>query len=53
MPGYHLSKRHWNAVEVGWLPEQMVLDLIEDSYDLVGAAMPRATRARLGWTGEP
>jgi len=53
VPGYHLNKRHWNTVEVGWLPEQMVLDLIEDSYDLVVAAMPRATRARLGWTGEP
>jgi len=36
LPGYHLNKRHWNTVIVdGSLPEQMVKDLIEDSYDLV------------------
>ena len=35
-PGYHLNKRHWNTVTVdGALPDQMVRDMIEDSYDLV------------------
>jgi predicted DNA-binding protein (MmcQ/YjbR family) len=29
----------------------MVRDMIEDSYDLVVAALPRATRDALGWTG--
>ena len=47
--GYHLNKRHWNTVEVDGLPEGMVLDMIEDSYDLVVAALPRATREKLGW----
>jgi predicted DNA-binding protein (MmcQ/YjbR family) len=36
IPGYHLNKRHWNTVILdGSLPEQMVRDMIEDSYDLV------------------
>jgi predicted DNA-binding protein (MmcQ/YjbR family) len=49
-PGYHLNKRHWNTVTLdGSLPDDSVIDMIEDSYDLVVAALPRATRARLGW----
>ncbi|HUA43951.1 MAG TPA: MmcQ/YjbR family DNA-binding protein [Solirubrobacteraceae bacterium] len=36
LPGYHLNKRHWNTVIIdGSLSDQMVRDLIEDSYDLV------------------
>lgn len=47
-PGYHLNKRHWNTVVLdSSLPRQMVLDMIEDSYDLVVASLPRAQRAEL------
>jgi len=50
-PGYHLNKRHWNTVLCdGSLPDEMVRDMVEDSYDLIVAAMPRAVRERLGWT---
>ena len=49
VPGYHLNKRHWNTVSVDGLAEAMVLDMIEDSYDLVVSALPRRTRERLGW----
>jgi len=54
-PGYHLNKRHWNTVTCdGSLPDAMVLDMLEDSYDLVVSGLPRATRERLGWApGEP
>ena len=49
-PGYHLNKRHWNTVLCdGSLPDQMVRDMVEDSYDLIVAAMPAAVRERLGW----
>ncbi len=49
-PGYHLNKRHWNTVLCdGSLPDAMVHDMVEDSYDLIVAAMPRAVRERLGW----
>ena len=49
-PGYHLNKRHWNTVEVdGSLPDQLVLDMVEDSYDLVMAGLPKRVQATLGW----
>jgi predicted DNA-binding protein (MmcQ/YjbR family) len=49
-PGYHLNKRHWNTVLLdGSVPDVMVRDMVEDSYDLIVAAMPRAVRERLGW----
>ena len=42
-PGYHLNKRHWNTITLdGSLPDQLVRDLIEDSYDLVVSALPAA-----------
>jgi predicted DNA-binding protein (MmcQ/YjbR family) len=44
-PGYHLNKRHWNTITLdGSLPDQMVTDLLGDSYDLVVASLPRAHR---------
>ena len=49
-PGYHLNKRHWNTVLCdGSLPAAMVRDMVEDSYDLIVAAMPAVVRERLGW----
>ncbi len=49
-PGYHLNKRHWNTITLdGSLPDQLVRDLIEDSYDLVVSALPRRVREELGW----
>jgi predicted DNA-binding protein (MmcQ/YjbR family) len=50
-PGYHLNKRHWNTVTLdGELADAMVRDMVEDSYDLVVAALPRRAREALGWT---
>ncbi|MFF4584002.1 MmcQ/YjbR family DNA-binding protein [Streptomyces sp. NPDC001388] len=47
-PGYHMNKRHWNTVTAdGGLPDRLVRELIEDSYDLVVAGLPRAERLRL------
>jgi predicted DNA-binding protein (MmcQ/YjbR family) len=44
-PGYHLNKRHWNTITLdGSLPDETVLQLLEDSYDLVVAGLPRAKR---------
>jgi predicted DNA-binding protein (MmcQ/YjbR family) len=51
VPGYHLNKRHWNTVLCdGSLPDQMVLDMLEDSYDLVVEGLPRRVREALGWS---
>ncbi|HTX46397.1 MAG TPA: MmcQ/YjbR family DNA-binding protein [Solirubrobacteraceae bacterium] len=49
-PGYHLNKRHWNTVTIGGsLPDQMISDMIEDSYDLVVSTLPERLRRALGW----
>lgn len=51
-PGWHMNKRHWNTVTLdGSMPDETILALIEDSYDLVVAAMSRAKREALGWDG--
>ncbi|MCI3930611.1 MmcQ/YjbR family DNA-binding protein [Streptomyces sp. AN091965] len=48
VPGWHMNKRHWNTVTADAdLPDQLVRELIEDSYDLVVAGLPRAERLRL------
>ena len=48
-PGYHLNKRHWNTITLdGSLSDQLVGDLIEDSYDLVVSALPKRVRDQLG-----
>ncbi|MEV8564649.1 MmcQ/YjbR family DNA-binding protein [Streptomyces sp. NPDC051322] len=47
VPGWHLNKRHWNTVTVGLLPDRQVRELIEDSYDLVVAGLPKGERLRL------
>jgi predicted DNA-binding protein (MmcQ/YjbR family) len=53
LPGNHLNKRHWNTVIIdGSLSEQMIKDLIEDSYDLVVSRLPTSRRAALGSTGD-
>jgi predicted DNA-binding protein (MmcQ/YjbR family) len=42
VPGYHLNKRHWVTVTLGQdAPDELVAQLVEDSYDLV---KPRAVR---------
>jgi predicted DNA-binding protein (MmcQ/YjbR family) len=53
-PGYHLNKRHWNTVVLdGSLPEQMIADMVEDSYDLVVSKLSRARQRALLWRGAP
>ena len=54
-PGYHLNKRHWNTVELdGTLDDRFVRDMIEDSYDLVVAGLPKRVQRELDWpTGGP
>ena len=50
--GWHLNKRHWNTVLLdGSVPDRLVREMIEDSYDLVAARLPRAERLALDWPG--
>lgn len=49
LPGYHMSKLHWNTVlpEAG-LPDNLLQQWIDDSYSLVVANLPKATRLKFG-----
>ncbi|AUS81799.1 DNA-binding protein [Actinoalloteichus sp. AHMU CJ021] len=47
IPGYHMNKRHWITVDLAHaLPDDLLDELVEDSHDLVVAALP--VRARPG-----
>lgn len=47
-PGHHLNKRHWNTVVLdGSVPDDELLELIDHSYELVVARLPRSRRAEL------
>jgi predicted DNA-binding protein (MmcQ/YjbR family) len=48
VPGWHMNKRHWNTVTAdGPLPDALLHELIDDSYNLVVAGLPRSERLRL------
>ncbi|WP_461173815.1 MmcQ/YjbR family DNA-binding protein [Arthrobacter sp. Z1-9] len=47
---WHMNKTHWNGVRLdGALPDDMVRDMVEDSYDLVVAGLSRKQQEQLGW----
>ena len=47
-PGYHLNKEHWNTLALdGSLPEALVEDLVEHSFECVAAGLKRAERQAL------
>ena len=49
-PGYHLNKRHWNTVTIdGSIPDGLIVDMVEDSYDLVVSQLSKARQGALGW----
>jgi predicted DNA-binding protein (MmcQ/YjbR family) len=53
IPGYHLNKRHWNTVIIdGSMPDEAIVDMIEDSYDVVVSKLPEASRRAVGWRGD-
>ena len=44
-PGYHLNKKHWVTVQLdGSLPDGLLEELIEDSYDLIVDKLPARDR---------
>ena len=45
IPGYHMNKKHWNTLNLGGrLPTALVRELIEHSYQLVVASLPKKVR---------
>jgi predicted DNA-binding protein (MmcQ/YjbR family) len=46
--GYHMNKKHWNTLTLdGSIPEKQVLDMVDDSYDLVVKKLKKADKERL------
>jgi len=48
LPGYHMSKKHWNTVQVdGSIKDEILLGWIDDSYNLVVKGLPKKVRDQL------
>ena len=47
LPGYHMSKKHWNTVE--YIPQEisweLMKELIDHSYELVLGSVPKKLRS--------
>jgi predicted DNA-binding protein (MmcQ/YjbR family) len=44
-PGYHMNKKHWNTIELsGGIPDAELRAMIDHSYDLVVASLPKKRR---------
>jgi predicted DNA-binding protein (MmcQ/YjbR family) len=47
-PGYHMNKKHWNTIVMdGSIPDSLLREWIDHSYDLVVAGLPRKLREQL------
>lgn len=44
--GWHMSKKHWNSLYIykGELKPQLIVELIDHSYDMVIKSLPRKIR---------
>lgn len=43
IPGYHMNKKHWNTVNIdGSIPNDLVYQWIDDSYNLIVEKLPRS-----------
>jgi predicted DNA-binding protein (MmcQ/YjbR family) len=48
LPGYHMSKKHWNTVVVdGTVSDKTLLQWVLDSYHLVYEGLPKRIKAEL------
>ncbi len=48
IPGYHLSKKHWNTVILdGSLPNALIISMISHSYDLVFKSLPEKIKKQI------
>lgn len=48
MPGWHMSKLHWNTVMIeANLPPKLITELIDHSYDLIVAGLTKKIKEEL------
>jgi predicted DNA-binding protein (MmcQ/YjbR family) len=47
-PGFHMNKSHWNTIVYNMdLPDKLLLELVQHSYDLVVSSLPKKTQREL------
>lgn len=48
--GFHMSKKHWNTITIeGNLSNELIIELIDHSYDLVVKGMTKKKQTELGF----
>ncbi len=48
LPGYHMSKKHWNTVLLDdSIPDKLIYNWIDDSYQLIVDSLPKKVRMEL------
>lgn len=48
LPGYHMNKKHWITVMMdGSIPDKLICQWIDNSYNLVSATLPKKDQATL------
>jgi predicted DNA-binding protein (MmcQ/YjbR family) len=46
--GYHMNKKTWNSVSViGNVPDKLILELVDHSYDLILTSLPKKVQAEI------
>lgn len=53
IPGYHMNKKHWNTLQFdGSLPPALIAELIDHSYELVVASLPKKMQNQINKEGD-
>lgn len=48
VPGYYMNKEHWNSLYLeGSVPDDVLRDMIDRSYRLILAALPKKTQKEI------
>ena len=47
IPGYHLSKVHWNTIFLEQVPPKLITELTDHSYDLVVSKLTKKSKIEL------
>ena len=47
IPGYHMSKTHWNTLLLHGIPPKLIVELINHSYDLIVSKMTKKMKEEL------
>jgi predicted DNA-binding protein (MmcQ/YjbR family) len=54
IPGYYMNKKHWITISLsGDLADELLVDLLAKSYELVVSKLPKADKQRLSDEADP